>query len=315
MESLFLGIRVILPIICYMMLGYIFRRTKLAEEKTFLQLNKITFRSFLPIMIVNNIYNSDIAADFDIRVFFYALACVMLNFALAVVIVNAVYRGRPAPTRSVVIQGLYRSNFVIFGMSVTASICGPNNLGMASILVAVVVPIYNVLAVFLFTVYGAEHKGWKNIAVGIAKNPLIIASVIGLIIKFSGLNWGSTVGGIMGTLGGAATPIALICLGGTFAFSGLKTYGKELVFTTVGKLIAVPLVFVAIAVFMGIRGSNLVALMVMLASPVAVSSFVMAGEMGGNRELAGDIVVCTSVFAVFTVFAFVVALSAMGLIA
>ena len=76
----------------------------------------------------------------------------------------------------------------------------------------------------------------------------------------------------------------------------------------------VPAVFLSIAILIGIRGIGLVSLMVMYGSPTAVSSFPMAGQMGGNSELAGQIVATTTIFSVITVFIWTYLLSFYGLI-
>lgn len=99
-----------------------------------------------------------------------------------------------------------------------------------------------------------------------------------------------------------------------FAFSKLHSYRKELLYVCIGRLIIVPLIFISIAVCLGYRDSNLVALMVMLASPTVVSSFSMASEMGGNGELAGMIMVFTSVLSIITIFLWVWVLNLFSLI-
>lgn len=311
-ESLLVGIRVILPLIVFMGLGYFFRARKLAQEKTFRELNKICFRCFLPVMLFMNIYESDLKQDFELKVLIYAIICVLLIFFAAVLLVNRLLPG--SKNRSVIIQGMYRSNFVLFGMEVTRTVCGADQMGMASILVAVIIPIFNVLAVCLFTFYGEGRKSAKSVALGIAKNPLIIASVLGILVNASGLTFPELALDVLDTASSIATPLTLLCLGGTFAFAQIRTYRKELAVVCSVRLIVVPLIFVTIAAAMGVRGSSLVALLVMFASPAAVSSYTMAAEMGGNHELAGAIVVLSSVLSVLTIFVWIVVLNFLGLI-
>lgn len=313
LESLMIGVEVIIPLIVFMGIGYLFRVTKIAKEQTFRELNKICFKSFLPVMVFYNIYQSDLKEDFEPKVLVYAIISIFVIFFAAVLIVNRVWK--KSPDRSVIIQGMYRSNFVLFGLAVTRTLCGSDNMGMASILVAIIVPIYNVLAVLLFTFYGTGKKSAGSVILGIIKNPLIIASVLGIVINLVGLELPELVVDIVDTMSTAATPLALLCLGGTFAFGQIRTYKKELITVCLTRLILVPLIFMGIAVLLGIRGSSLAAFLAMYGSPVAISSYTMAGEMGGNHELAGAIVVCTSVFSVLTMFMWVVLLDFFGLIA
>lgn len=311
-ESLLVGVRVIIPMIVFMGLGYLFRVIKIAGEKTFRELNKICFKSFLPVMVFYNIYQSDLKEDFEGQVLAFAVVSVFIIFFVVILIVNRVWKG--SPNRSVLIQGMYRSNFVLYGMEVTRTLCGSDEMGMASILVAVIIPIYNVLAVILFTFYGTGKKSVRSVILGIIKNPLIIASVIGILVNISGLQLPELAESVVDNLSDIATPLALLCLGGTFTFDQVLTYRKELVAVCLTRLVIVPFIFLGLAVLFGIRGSNLAAFLAMYGSPAAVSSYTMAGEMGGNHELAGAIVVVTSVFSILTMFLWIVLLDFFGLI-
>lgn len=307
------GVRVIVPLIVFMGLGYLFRALKIAGEQTFRELNKICFKSFLPVMVFYNIYQSDLKEDFEVRVLVYAVVSVFVIFFAAVLAVNRIWKG--SPNRSAVIQGMYRSNFVLYGLEVTRTLCGSDEMGMASILVAVIIPIYNVLAVLLFTFYGTGKKSARSVIFGILKNPLIIASVLGILVNASGWRMPDLAEDVVDSLSTVATPLALVCLGGTFAFGQIRTYRKELAAVCLTRLVIVPFVFLGIAVLAGVRGSSLAAFLAMYGSPAAISSYTMAGEMGGNHELAGAIVVVTSVFSVLTMFLWVVLLDFFGLIA
>ena len=111
-----------------------------------------------------------------------------------------------------------------------------------------------------------------------------------------------------------ATPMSLIVLGGIFTFEGLRKYKKELIFVSVGRLILVPAVVVCLSLLMGFKGANLAGLMVMAGAPAAVSSCAMAEQMGGDAELAGLIIVVTSVLSVFTIFLWIFGLNLAGVL-
>ena len=89
---------------------------------------------------------------------------------------------------------------------------------------------------------------------------------------------------------------------------------RQLVLGVTGRLIVMPLIFLTIAILLGFRGEELIALMVMLAAPPAVSSFTMAQQMEGDSELAGGLVVFGSLFAVLTMFVWIFALKSLMLI-
>ena len=111
-----------------------------------------------------------------------------------------------------------------------------------------------------------------------------------------------------------ATPLSLILLGASFSFSNVKKYLKETIIAAVGKLVLVPLVFLAISYAFGFRDISLLSLMIMFAAPTAVSSFQMAKQMDGDGDLAGQIVVFTSAFSIVTVFGWIFLLKQFSLI-
>lgn len=109
-------------------------------------------------------------------------------------------------------------------------------------------------------------------------------------------------------------PLALILLGASFTFGSVKGYTKELIAGLLGRLVIVPAIFLPLASALGFRGGDMVALMVLFASPAAVSSFIMAEQMEGDGALAGQLIVLGSVLSVFTVFIWILILKGLMLI-
>ncbi len=311
-SSFVLSLKVIFPLIIFMGIGFIVRKTDMISDKAVKEMNTVVFRVLLSTMMFFNIYQSDLSSDFDVRILIYAVVSLAVMFLIAAVIIRR--RIADKTIAPVVIQGIYRSNFVLFGLQVTASICGRHNLGMASVLISVIIPLYNILAVFLFETYRNGNVNKKALIKGITTNPLIIASVAGLLTKLFDLHFIKLIDTTLSEISALATPMSLILLGATITFEGLKKYKKYLIVCTAGRLIIVPAVFITLAVVLGFRGNGLVALMVMFASPTAVSSFPMATQMGGNSELAGQIVAVTTVFSTISIFIFTYILKFYGFI-
>lgn len=299
-ESLILAIKVVFPLIVYMGLGILIRRRKWMSQTSIKEMNTVVFKVLLSTMIFLNIYQSDLEQDFQLNLLIYAIVSLIVMYLILNLLIPKVIKDRTiAP---VMIQGIYRSNFVLFGLQITASICGSENLGMATVLIAIIIPMFNALAVLLFERYQQEQVNVMKLLKGIATNPLIIASVLGIISVFIKPQFPPVMESALKSISQMATPLSLILLGGTITVSGIKKYWKYTLSCAIGRLIVVPVVFLSIAVILGFRGNGLVALMVMLASPTAVSSFTMASQMGGNEELAGQIVAVTTIFSVVTIF-------------
>lgn len=312
-DSLILAMQVVFPLCVLLVVGYVLKRWLKLADVTTKQLNQMVFKLFLPALLFKNIYTSDLSSDFDIRVVIFAICAILLMYTgLCFAIPKIESDSRKC---CVMIQGIYRSNYVLYGIPVTAAIFDEHHLGMASVLAAIIIPMINILAVLLFELFRDNGKmNWGHAGKGVLKNPLVIASVLGLIFVFLRIPVPELAMESVSTLGSIATPLALIALGADFHFSSVKTYRKQLWITVTGKLVAVPVIMLTIAILLGFQGVNLVVLMVLFASPTAVASYTMACSMGGDGELAGQILVLTTLFSIVTIFAFTFLLNSMGLI-
>lgn len=324
-ENLAISVNAVLPLIICMAAGYLFRRTKLVDEGFCRKCNTFCFKTFLPLMIFMNVYNSDLESAVQPGAFLFAAAAVLVIFAAAFLIIPRIVKkgsvdsaGSPvsaASRQAVLIQCIFRSNFVIFGYQVVANVYGAGEAAVASVMAAIVVPLYNVLAVITLEYFTNSKNGLRPVILGIIKNPLIIGAVAALLFKLSGLTLPAPLHTGLSDMAGMATPLALVVLGGTFHFDALRRNAGALAIGTLGKIVVAPLVMVPIAAAFGFRDANLLSLVIVFASPAAVNSYTMAAAYGHDPELAGQLVVVTSVLSMVSVFGWIFLLRTLGLIA
>lgn len=278
MENLALAFNVVMPLFLMMALGYCIRLLKLGDEATFKKMNNIVFRVFLPILLFHNVISTDLSTAFNGPLLLTAVCFVIAEFALCMIFVPLLEKENRR--RGVLVQGIMRSNFVIFGLPVLVSLCGENsNTGAVSLVIAVVVPMFNAFSVIALEVYrGGKLNFWK-IAKSVASNPLILSSLLGIVLLALGVQLPDVIEKPLSDLADVATPLALVILGAEFSFRQVKSCLRQLVLGVTGRLIVMPLIFLTIAILLGFRGEELIALMVMLAAPPAVSSFTMAQQM------------------------------------
>lgn len=313
MENLILAFNVVLPLFLEMALGYLTRRIGLVDAETLKKMNNYVFRVFLPILLFHNVISTDLSTAFNGPLILTAVCFVLCEFALCMLVVPLIEKKKPR--RGVLIQGIMRSNFVIFGLPVLVSLCGENsNTGAVALVIAVVVPMFNAFSVIALEINRGGKPNFVKILKSVATNPLILASLLGIVLLALGVKMPSTIEKTLSDLSKMATPLALVILGAEFDFKSVKPCLKPLIFGVSGRLIVMPLIFLTIAVLLGFRGEELIALMVMLGAPPAVSSFTMAQQMDGDAELAGNMVVFGSLFAVLTMFIWIFVLKSMALI-
>ena len=274
MGSFFVAANAVVPFICYMSYGYLIRHLGFGDEAFYKRLNQIVFKAFFPLMMFNSLYNSK--ADFRTNTKLALTAVVILLIAILFSVLLTPLFVKGNPQRGVVAQSTWRSNTLMFALPLAVSMYGDEAGSLASIVIACCVPIYNVAAVFILE-YFRRTEGEKTSAAkmlrNILTNPLIIGAIAGLV--FRGLH--------------IALPIC-----------------------TVLKLVVLPAIVTTICYLLGFRGIELFILFSLYATPLANAIFPMSQSMGGDGELAGEMLAISTVSSMFTIFLWIIALNAAG---
>ena len=316
MENIIVSFNVIAPVFFLMVLGYLLvNYTSLADRKLTKQANAIVFKIFLPCMLFYNVYQSDIGAEIHsrIKLCIWAAGGLLILFVLLCLIVPKVVKQENQ--QGVVIQGIFRSNYVIFGVAVVQNMYGVKSTTTAAILSAILVPMYNFLAVVALSIFGEKREtDWKKIILDIVKNPLIISSVLGIIFSLLGIRLPTAVDTTVQDLAKLSTPIAFMILGGDLDFSKVRGNLKVASVVLTIKLVILPLIMTPMIVMMGYRDADLLSGLLAYQTPVAVSSYIMAQQAGADGQLAGQLVVFSSVLSIFTLFVTILILRTIGLL-
>ena len=312
MDNLILSFNVVLPIFLCILLGYFLRRIRMVDTPSLNVMNKLCFKVFLPIYLFNNIATTNLAAAFNGKLLATAYLGVTAQFILLMLLIPRLEKENSR--RGVLIQAMFRSNFALFGLPLALSLCGTEKVGPTSILVGFTVPLFNILAVVSLESFRGGKPSIKKMAKGIATNPLIIASLLGIAFNLLGFTLPGAVQKSVNDLGGVATPLSLVALGGSFTVSKVKEYKKQLTIGVLGRLVFSPLIMVSAGILLGFRNEMLIPLLIMSGAPTAVSSFPMAQQMDGDGELAAGLVVFTSALAILSMFLWIFVLKQIGMI-
>ncbi|MEG2174595.1 MAG: AEC family transporter [Oscillospiraceae bacterium] len=310
MNSFSLAFSVVCPLFLLLALGYFLRYKGLFTEDFVRQLNSVCFEAFFPAILFINVYDSDFSTSFQPGLVLFSLLCVLVLFAILMLVVPKLETDNRR--RGVMIQGMFRSNFILFGLPMTISLFGPSQTGTTAIVVAFVIPLFNLLAVVTLEYFRGGKVSLRRILVGVITNPLIVGALAAFVFVLSGIRLPRVLLQTVRDISKIATPLALIILGGSFTFSRLRPNLKRLVAVLGAKLILIPLCFLGLSIAIGYRGVELGTLLALFASPTAVSSFTMAQQMQADDELAGQIVVVGSLCAIVTIFFWISMLSEFG---
>ena len=334
---LFTAVNAVVPVVLLILLGYILKE-KGFITKDFVKIgNKLVFNVCLPCMLFINVYNIESFSSINWEIVLYGCAMLLVIFALG--LLTSILTTKLPERRGVILQCTFRSNIAIIGLSLASTLGGEEAVAVAAIISSFTVPVNNILAVLSLSMFASEDASKKNsvksVLINIVKNPLIIGCALGLV--FLGLReaqialFGDVVFRFnyqtkflytaVNNLKSIATPFALVVLGGQFEFSAVKGLLKEIFVGTIWRIVLAPVLGIGIAIALNAMGimscgvNEYPALVALFGSPVAVSSAVMATSMGADDQLATQLVVWTSIFSIFTIFAEVCILMGMGLLA
>jgi predicted permease len=326
----------VLPIMLLILLGFILKKKGFLSEDFLKTGNKLIFNVCLPVMLFVNVYNIESVNALRWDLILYCIALVFIIFAMG--FATALMTTKVIARRGVLLQCTFRSNFAIIGLSLAAAVGGSGAESMAAVVSAFVIPVFNVLGVVALSIFDENKKrhDFAGILQSVVKNPLIIGAVTGLLclliryaqecvfgeVVFSVRRELPFVLSAMNQLKNCTTPLALIILGGQFQFSAAKEAMREIVVGTLWRIVIAPVLGIGAAICLS-RYTNWIsfgpdefpALVALFGSPTAVSSAIMARQMGGDGQLATQYVVWTSLGSILTLFLTVCALMSMELLA
>lgn len=313
MESFLVAINAVIPFLCYITFGYGAKARGVLEEDFLQKLNKMVFRLLYPFMTFYNIYKADASMLPRPLLLIFAGASILILEVLLVLVVPRIVKENPR--RGVIIQAIYRSNFVLFGLPLTISVFDESASSVAAMMVTVVVTIYNTTSVVILEMFNTEGKtDVKTILLNVLKNPLLQGACIGLLFFFLRIKVPASLLKPIAAFADMTSPLALFVLGGTLHFNAIQANLKYLVPTLTFKLVILPAIILAIAYALGLRGLELFLLIAIYGTPVAAASYPMAQNMGGDGELAGQFVVISTVVSVATLFLWIFFMKSTGLI-
>ena len=315
MEQLLFSLNATIPVFLVMVIGYILKQLHVVDEPFVKTLNSFNYKITLPVLLFKDIAESDFYSAWDTRYVLYCFLVTLLSIAVIWTAAGLFYKNKAQLGEF--IQASYRSSAAVLGIAFIQNIYG--NSGMAPLMIIGTVPLYNVAAVLVLSFTGPSSHGLDKASLkasvkGIITNPIIIGILLGMIVSACRISFPFIVTKTIQNISVLATPLALLGLGA--GFEGRKAL-KQIVPTAIAsfiKLIALPALFLPLAVALGFTNEKLVAILIMLGSPTTVSCYIMAKNMGHDSTLTSSVVVTTTFLSSVTLTAFLFLLRSMGLI-
>ena len=300
-----------MPLFLMLLIGMAARKGGLIREEETHRLNHMLFMICYPALMFDNLYGSEIGEVFDGKLIAFALVSVLGTYFISIPVIMKIEPGNKS--RGAMIQAIYRSNAVIMGLPIVMNVYGSGNLAVTALVIAIIVPLYNVLAVVTLEVFRGGKVSPGHILLNVVKNPLIIGAAVGLLFVFTGWKLPASFENVISQLSGCAMVMAMIVLGASFTVQSLVHGKRDLIICVTSRLVIVPAVWLTAAAFLGFRGVAFVTLLAMLASPTAIASYTMAESMDSDGPLAGNCVIFSSAFSCLTLFIWLFIFKNLGL--
>lgn len=314
MENLIFSLNATIPIFLMMVLGVFFRKTGFLKENMINGLNQFVFKATLPVLLFGDLAKQDFAQAWNGKFVAFCFVVTLVSISLVALMSMAL---KDKSQRGEFIQGAYRSSAAILGIAFITNIYG--NSGMAPLMIIGSVPLYNIMAVVVLSFTKPGQNGMspeliKKTLKGIATNPIILGILAGALWSVLRLPMPTILTKTVSSLGGLTTPLGLMAMGAAFNWSEAKSGMGPAFAASFMKLIGLCTLFLPVAVLLGFREAELIAILVMLGSSTTVSSYVMARNMGHSGVLSSSIVAITTLGSAFSLTFWLYVLKTLALI-
>jgi len=318
MNNLIFCLNVTIPIFLLMILGYLFKSTNVFSEGFVKTANSFVFKIALPTLVFLDLAKENFYNVWNGK---YVLFCFVVTLIYIIISIITAFSFKDKSNAGEFAQASYRSSAALLGIGFIQNIYGSS--GMAPLMIIGTVPLYNIMAVLILSFLRPEiNSGEKKLdrqiifstLIDVFKNPIIIGIALGMVWSLLGLPVPTIMDKTLSYIGGLSTPLGILAMGAGFEVGKSKAVLPKSFLVCFYKLVLWCAIFLPIAVKMGFRDSELIALLVMLGSPSTISCYIMAKNMGHEGSLTTMSVMLTSLLSAFTLTMWLYLLRCSGLI-
>ena len=314
MENLIFSLNVTVPIFLIILVGGLLKRIGILTDGFSSAADKYVFKIALPVQMFKDIAVMDIRADFSWKFVLFCMAATTFMFAACWILGHLFLKDKSMV--GAFAQAAARGSAAILGIAFVENIYGSS--GMTPMMIVAAVPLFNIYSVIILTVTSSESKVSgdliKKTLKGVVTNPIIIGIAAGMVFSLLRLPYPVILSKSVGYIASTATPVALLVLGATFKGREALQKIRPTLAAAFLKLVGTPAIIFPIAIAMGFRGSELVAIMIMLASPTTVTCYIMAKNLGGDETLSASVVMTATVLSSITLTLWVFIIRTLGFI-
>jgi malonate transporter len=285
----------LLPDFALILLGFALRRMLQLGDHFWSGVERLVYYVLFPALLFNALLRTRI--DWTAAAPLLATAFAALVGGMLLGLLGRALLRLPPRTFASVFQCAFRYNSYI-GLAVAGKLYGADGIAVMGIVVGAMVPPANIAAVWMLARHG-EVGIWRELV----RNPLILATVAGLLGNVAGLALPSPLTQFLGRLGEAAIALGLLAVGAALKLHGRESLGVGRAGTAwflAVKLLALPLVAWWMARWFGLTGLYRDVVLVFAALPTASSAYILAVRMGGDGASTAWLISASTLLAMIT---------------
>ena len=313
MDILIFSLDGVLPICIPVLIGMLLRKLGIIDKEFASKLNTLCFKVFIPVSIYGQIYQSDLSSVADPRTLVFSLGMTGLVLILLCLITpklihNGVQCGE-------FIQGVFRSNSAILGLPLLQNLYGTDAGKALAIPLPLMIIMYNICAPIVLTHFSnntSKAPSLREFCGKVFTNPYLIAAILGILTATTGIKFPTFLQKTVSNIGGIGSPLALVALGAITELEHFKRSGKLAFVASIIRLVIIPVIVLTIGGLIGIRGVQMSVLLCFFATPTAVGGYVLAKNIDHDGELAGQILLQTTILSFLTMFLLIATMRAIG---
>jgi predicted permease len=291
----------LLPVFLLIVLGFGLKRSLMRLETQWHGLERLTYYVLFPALLIETLVKADLSkvpvAGVGGALLLSALLMSLLCLALRPLLARWAVDG---PAFTSVFQGATRWQTYV-ALAVSANLYGDTGLALASVAMVAIIPLVNVFSVAVLAHYASpEKQSVRAIVMTVVRNPLIWACAIGLAINVAHLPLPRIWHEVADALGRSSLGIGLLVTGAGLHLEGMFRPSLAASVAVFLKLVLMPALAIALALWFGLSGANLAIVAACSAVPASSSAYVLARQMGGDAPLLAQIITLQTILAALT---------------
>lgn len=293
MQNLLFSINVVLPLFLCCFIGYMAKRLHLVDDGFLSGCSHLVFYISIPANIFMSIVDSNLKKSFSFSLLLFLFCVISILFILLVLLVPRIVKDQKLAASIAIC--LFRGNFAMLGVPLAQSLMGEQGATVTLVMIPFGTLLYTILTVTILVIVGQDRTGSpiktiQKTSAEVIRNPLIIASMLGIMFAYFKLPIPLFVHSTIGYFADTCTGLALFMLGAQLTLSETRERLRYTIPVIIGRLFVIPAVVLCLAALLGFRGDKMACIFIFFAAPSAVNCYILADRMGGDGKLAGDTV-------------------------